>query len=58
MSDRKSKKTADIEAFIQAVKTHALLPGDFYAPKIQQLTARNIVAKVKAQLQCEERPIA
>ena len=52
--DRKSKKPADIEAFIQAVKTHALLPGDFYAPKIQQLTARNIVAKIKVQLQCDE----
>ena len=52
--DRKSKKPADIEAFIRAVKAHALLPGDFYAGKLQKLTARNIVAKVKAQLQCDE----
>ena len=50
VSHRTLKKSADIEAFINAVKAHALLPGDFYANKTQRVTAQHVVDKAKAQL--------
>ena len=54
LTDRKSKNIADIDAFMKAVKSNALLPGDFYAYKSQRATARHVVAKVKGQLQSNE----
>ena len=50
VTHRKSKNPADIDAFIETVKAHALLPGDFYARKTQRLTAQYITSKAKTQL--------
>jgi len=52
---RASKRSDDISAFVEAVKTHALLPGDFYARKTQHTTAHYVVKKVDALLQFDRR---
>ncbi|MBL4800163.1 MAG: hypothetical protein JKY50_22435 [Oleispira sp.] len=44
---RSAKNAVDVAGFIQAVKSHALLPGDFYSLSTQGVTAKNVVERIK-----------